>query len=196
MKIMDKIKKATGAEDEQQYQEVYDNADYEENFDPFVGGYADAPTQDVNNMGMGQGYPSGGIAGSTSYPPSSQGFGAVSGGISLSGNAIEIMVVQPEKFESATRIADQLLANRTINLNLEKTNKETARRLIDFLSGVVYSIKGSIQKSATNSYVIAPANVKIGKVELKDKAAKAAPAEAEEPVEEPVENDVKPFPGF
>ncbi|MBQ2469192.1 MAG: cell division protein SepF, partial [Clostridia bacterium] len=82
------------------------------------------------------------------------------GGISLSGSgtALEMKVVKPQQFDSVTQIADHLLNKRTVVLNLESTSKETARRLIDFLSGVAYSIDGSIKKIASNAYVITPSN--------------------------------------
>jgi len=44
-------------------------------------------------------------------------------------------------------------------LNLESTNRDTARRLLDFLSGVAYAISGKIQRIANNTYIIAPFNV-------------------------------------
>lgn len=78
------------------------------------------------------------------------------------GNAsLELKMVRPERFESVTQIADHLLNNRTVVLNLEATNKETARRMIDFLSGVAYSIDGNLKKAANNTYVITPGNVAV-----------------------------------
>ena len=79
-------------------------------------------------------------------------------GMSLNGNAIELKVVKPEKFENVSQIADHLLNRRTVVLNLEATNKETARRLIDFLSGVAYSIEVQLKIVANNAYVITPSN--------------------------------------
>ena len=46
-------------------------------------------------------------------------------------------------------------------LNLEATNKEDARHMIDFLSGVVYSINGNLRKVANNTFVITPNNVDV-----------------------------------
>ncbi|MCI8589985.1 MAG: cell division protein SepF [Clostridiales bacterium] len=74
-------------------------------------------------------------------------------------NALELKVVKPEKFEDASSIADHLLNKRTIVLNLEDTNSEVARRLIDFLSGVAYSIDGNLKKVADHTFVITPNNV-------------------------------------
>lgn len=78
-----------------------------------------------------------------------------------SGASIEMVVVKPEKIETVTQIADYLVDRKTILLNLEETNKETARRLIDFLNGVAYAINGDLRKVATNTYVITPSNVEL-----------------------------------
>ena len=78
-----------------------------------------------------------------------------------SGASIEMVVVKPEKLESVTQIADYLVDRKTILLNLEETNKEVARRLIDFLNGVAYAINGDLRKVATNTYVITPSNVEL-----------------------------------
>jgi len=103
------------------------------------------------------------------------------GGISIGGAALEMKVVKPELFESVPQIADHLLNKRTVVLNLENTNKETARRLIDFLSGVAYSIDGSLKKIASNAYVITPNNVDVGEAELKNGARPQAPKAEEAP---------------
>ena len=52
---------------------------------------------------------------------------------------LQVVLVKPERFEDASAIADQLNAKRTVVLNLESTNKQVSRRLIDFLSGVAYA---------------------------------------------------------
>lgn len=44
-------------------------------------------------------------------------------------------------------------------LNLEDTNKDMARRILDFLSGVAYANDGKIKKVASNTYIIIPNNV-------------------------------------
>ena len=86
----------------------------------------------------------------TNYTP------ARSHGMNISGSAIELKVVKPESYKNASQIADHLLSSRTVVLNLENTNKETARRLIDFLTGAAYAIGGDIKKVSNNTYVITP----------------------------------------
>ena len=58
-------------------------------------------------------------------------------------------------------IADHLREKRTVVLNLESTNKEIARRILDFLSGAAYSQEGKVKKVAISTYIITPYNVDI-----------------------------------
>lgn len=72
---------------------------------------------------------------------------------------LKVVLVKPERFENAAEIADHLRDKRTVVLNLESANKDMARRLIDFLSGVAYAQDGKIKKVAVNTYIITPYNV-------------------------------------
>ena len=74
---------------------------------------------------------------------------------------LKVILVKPERFDNAQGIADQLKDKRTVVLNLESTNKDVARRLIDFLSGVAYAGEGKIKKVAANTYIITPYHVDI-----------------------------------
>lgn len=81
---------------------------------------------------------------------------------------LQVVLVQPEHFESASDIADHLRDRRTVVLNLEKANRDAIRRLVDFLSGVVYSQGGKIKPVARNTYIITPYNVDIMGGDLMD----------------------------
>ena len=74
---------------------------------------------------------------------------------------LKVVLVKPERFENASEIADNLKDKRTVVLNLESTNKDVARRLVDFLSGVAYAGEGKIKKVAANTYLITPYHVDI-----------------------------------
>ncbi|BFK88835.1 cell division protein SepF [Pseudoflavonifractor sp. DSM 107456] len=74
---------------------------------------------------------------------------------------LQVVLVKPDRFENAAEIADHLREKRTVVLNLEQTNKEIARRLLDFLSGVAYANEGKIKKVALSTYIITPYNVDI-----------------------------------
>ena len=75
--------------------------------------------------------------------------------------ALQVVLVKPERFENAAEIADHLREKRTVVLNLESTNKEVARRVLDFVSGVAYAQDGKIKKVAVSTYIITPYNVDI-----------------------------------
>lgn len=74
---------------------------------------------------------------------------------------LQVVLVKPERFENASEIADHLREKRTVVLNLESTNKDIARRLLDFLSGVAYAQEGKIKKVALQTYIVTPYNVDI-----------------------------------
>ena len=74
---------------------------------------------------------------------------------------LQVVLVSPTRFENASEIADHLRDKRTVVLNLEQTDKNVARRLIDFLSGVAYANEGTIKKVALSTYIITPYNVEI-----------------------------------
>ena len=168
MGFMDKLKNVTGANN------GYDDNYEDDYYDNFGGDYGD-----MGNMGdMGMGMNQSNIGNMGNAGP------IANGGISLSGTgaALEMKVVKPQQFDSVTQIADHLLNKRTVVLNLENASKETARRLIDFLSGVAYSIDGSIKKIATNAYVITPNNVDVGDAQLRaPKVKEPEPEVAPEP---------------
>ena len=74
---------------------------------------------------------------------------------------LKVVLVKPDRFENASEIADQLKDKRTVVLNLESTNKEVSRRLVDFLSGVAYANNGQIKRVANSTFIITPYNVDI-----------------------------------
>ena len=74
---------------------------------------------------------------------------------------LQVVLVKPDRYENASEIADHLRDKRTVVLNLEKTQKDVARRLLDFLSGVAYAQEGKIKKVALKTYIVTPYNVDI-----------------------------------
>lgn len=72
---------------------------------------------------------------------------------------MRLMLITPTEFDEAAEIADNLKDRRAVLMNVEKTDNETARRLIDFLSGVVYALGGKIMRISAQAYVLTPTNV-------------------------------------
>jgi cell division inhibitor SepF len=73
----------------------------------------------------------------------------------------QVVLVKPERYEEAAAIADHLNTKRSVVLNLESTNRDIARRLLDFLSGVAYANNGQIKRVANSTYIITPYNVDV-----------------------------------
>ena len=82
--------------------------------------------------------------------------------VNLNNNtAMQVVLVKPDRFDTVSEIADNLRDKKAIVLNLESTNKDVARRLVDFLSGVAYALDGKIKKVAISTYILTPYNVEI-----------------------------------
>lgn len=84
----------------------------------------------------------------------------------------EVVVLQPESFEEAKDIADNLKSKKPVIVNLEKIEKEQARRMVDFVSGASYALGGDIQKISNMIFLVTPYTVGIlgdFKDELKNK---------------------------
>lgn len=74
---------------------------------------------------------------------------------------MQVVLVKPERFETAAEIADHLRSKRAVLMNLETTPKDVTRRLVDFLSGVAYALDGKVKKIAANTYILTPPNVNL-----------------------------------
>ena len=85
-----------------------------------------------------------------------------------SGGQLKVVLVAPKQFELAAEIADHLRDRRAVLMNLEQTDKNIARRLIDFLSGVAYAQDGKIRRVASATYIITPFNVDLMGDQLDD----------------------------
>ena len=74
---------------------------------------------------------------------------------------LQVVLVKPDRFDNVSDIAEHLRSKHAVVLNLEATNKDVARRLVDFLSGCAYALDGKIKKIAISTYIITPYNVDI-----------------------------------
>lgn len=73
----------------------------------------------------------------------------------------EIVVLEPASFADAREIAEALRVKKCILLNMRKTDKELARRIVDFLSGISYAMEGNSQKVADNIFLFVPGHMEI-----------------------------------
>lgn len=80
-----------------------------------------------------------------------------------SGN--KMILLEPRAFSESQQIADHLKNRNSVVVNLKRVTSDQAKRIIDFLSGVIYAIGGSMQKIGVGIYLVAPKNVNVqGKI--------------------------------
>ncbi|HEY5663712.1 MAG TPA: cell division protein SepF [Ilumatobacter sp.] len=73
-----------------------------------------------------------------------------------SGSTAEPATVRPQRFDQAQEVADKFKEGQPVIMNLEGSNREVARRLIDFASGLCYGLDGSMEKVANGVYLLKP----------------------------------------
>ncbi|MGO0062049.1 cell division protein SepF [Brevibacillus fluminis] len=75
--------------------------------------------------------------------------------------AIRLMLFEPRSYGDAQDIADNLRYRRPVVMNLQRVEKDQAKRIVDFISGTVYALNGDIQKVGDHIFVCTPDHVDI-----------------------------------
>ena len=70
-------------------------------------------------------------------------------------------VVAPARFSDAQEIGDMVKASSPVIVNLQASEKDLARRMIDFCSGLTYALGGSMEKVAESVFLLTPSNVEV-----------------------------------
>lgn len=73
----------------------------------------------------------------------------------------KVVLVEPRIYAEAQDIADQLKNRRAVVVNLQRIDREQAKRIVDFLSGTVYAVGGDIQKIGTDIFLCTPDNIEV-----------------------------------
>jgi FtsZ-interacting cell division protein YlmF len=73
----------------------------------------------------------------------------------------DLSVVAPQSYEESKRIGDDLKGRRALVVSLVNADAEVGRRILDFSSGVVYTLGGRIQKVSHHVYLLVPPNVRV-----------------------------------
>ena len=81
------------------------------------------------------------------------------------GGGSKMILLEPRAYSESQQIADHLKKRNSVVVNLKRVTSDQAKRIIDFLSGVIYAIGGSMQKIGVGIYLCAPKNVNVqGKI--------------------------------
>ncbi|CAM4445714.1 cell division protein SepF [Paenibacillus phoenicis] len=74
---------------------------------------------------------------------------------------VKVILYEPRSYEEAQEIADHLRSHRSVVINLQRVRNDQAMRIIDFLSGTIYALSGSISKIGSNIFLCTPDTVEI-----------------------------------
>jgi cell division inhibitor SepF len=85
-----------------------------------------------------------------------------------SGPGPQVAVFAPRSFADVTEIADALRARQVAIVNLQGADRSLLQRVVDFTSGVTYTIDGRIQKLAESIYLVVPAGVTVNSGNLRE----------------------------
>ena len=73
----------------------------------------------------------------------------------------EVVLFHAKTFDDAAKAADELRKKKAVILNMENVDKGLTRRVVDFLSGSIYALDGSVKKIAQSTYLFCPHNMDI-----------------------------------
>lgn len=147
--ILEKLKNMVmgdNYDDEDEYDDEYDDLDYEEE-----------PVKQRSNVSpIRQSYIN------PSVSSTSRRSGMHSKVVSINTNVnMQVVVATPENLEEAAEVCEDLKDKKTVVVNLETVEHETAQRITDFLCGASYALDGSIQLVSNEIFIIGPVNVDI-----------------------------------
>ncbi len=97
--------------------------------------------------------------GATATSSGSSGFSAQV--LNMNSGKQEVVLFHAKSFEDAAKAADELRRRKAVILNMENVDKALTRRVVDFLSGSVYALDGSVKKIAQSTYLFCPHNMDV-----------------------------------
>lgn len=110
-----------------------------------------------------------------------------------SAHSLELKIAKLSAFDgNVMEVADHLIAGGPVVLNLDAASKDAVKRIIDFFSGVAYSVKGQLKNISGNIYIVTPASVDVSNDSKLFAGAKGA-AKAEDASHN---NNNSPYAGF
>ena len=74
---------------------------------------------------------------------------------------MKVVLVEPASYDEVQSICDDLRSKKPVIINFEEMDKEVAKRMVDFISGAVYALDGTIQKISNGIVLVAPSNVDV-----------------------------------
>jgi len=96
----------------------------------------------------------------------------------------QMILVEPRAYSESQQIADYLKNRNSVVVNLKRVTSDQAKRIIDFLTGTIYAIGGSLQKLGNGIYLCTPNNVSVqGKMSENEEKEKNSKSKFEEEID-------------
>ena len=102
-------------------------------------------------------YNGGGRAPAASHRRSERAASSTGSNLPISGG-MKMIVYHPVSYEDTQSIIDNLKNRKPVIVNMEELELDTAQRILDFLSGAVYALNGTMCKISRGIFVVAPNN--------------------------------------
>ena len=157
MSILDNLKK---------FVQPYSDDEYDDEYDDEIDDLEEEETQAVPARGR-RVSPFASSAESDSFntapaaSTSTSSFGGQVLNMTGSSGKQEVVLFHAKSFDSAAKAADELRHKKAVILNMENVDKALTRRVVDFLSGAVYALDGSVKKIAQSTYLFCPHNMDV-----------------------------------
>jgi len=81
--------------------------------------------------------------------------------VNMSSGKQEVVLFHAKTLDDAAKAADELRRKKAVILNMENVDKALTRRVVDFLSGSIYALDGSVKKVAQATYLFCPHNMDV-----------------------------------
>ena len=79
-----------------------------------------------------------------------------------------ITIIEPRLYSEVQELSDSLLANQSVIINFRRMDKDQAKKMLDFLMGVTYAIKGDVQRLGEEIFICTPQSVEVDGSELSE----------------------------
>lgn len=105
----------------------------------------------------------GGTVRTIQNPDYSEGEGGVR---TIPASSEPVYVVESTGFNDAQKIGERFRSGQPVIINLQQVDRDTARRIVDFASGLTFALRGSMQKVGEQVFLVTPANVEVSPDEM------------------------------
>ena len=173
MSFWDNVKKFAQPYAEDEYDDEYDDEymdDYDEPEEPVRRAPRRAPAmpippvkQENDNFGFNAVTPAAPVApvAPVAAPAAPVNTGFTGSVVNMNTNKQEVVLFRPGSFNDTSKAADDLRNRKAVIVNMENVDKAMARRVVDFLSGCVYAMDGTVKKIAQSAYLFCPHNMDV-----------------------------------